>query len=174
MIAYKGFNHDFTCTQGKGVFQYEVGKTYTESNQEIKTRKKGFHATIEPLQVLFWYGQSDAKFAKVELSGNLNDESPIVICASEITILKELTLTDLVKEEIAYFLKNKTGLLAETACYHIKNFHITTKQNTYISAPNINDKLIFIDNNNITVLTVDKDKIKPNIKYNSKGMEEQC
>jgi len=65
MIAYKGFNHDFTCTQGKGVFQYEVGKTYTESDEEIKTRKTGFHATIEPLQVLFWYGQSDARFAKV-------------------------------------------------------------------------------------------------------------
>ena len=174
MIAYKGFNNDFTCTQGKGVFQYEIGKTYTESDEEIKTRKTGFHATIEPLQVLFWYGQNGARFAKVELSGNLNDESPVIICASQIKILKELTLTDLVKEEIAYFLKNKTGLLAETACYHIKNFHITTKPNTYISAPSINDKLIFIEDNSITVLTIDNDKIKPNIKYNSKGMEEQC
>lgn len=126
------------------------------------------------MQVLFWYGTNGAKFAKVELSGNLNDESPVIICASQIKILKELTLTDLVKEEIAYFLKNKTGLLAETTCYNIKNFHITTKPNTYISAPNINDKLIFIEDNNITVLTVDNDKIKPNIKYNSKGMEEQC
>lgn len=174
MIAYKGFNHDFTCTQGKGVFQYEIGKTYTESDEEIKTRKTGFHATIEPLQVLFWYSTNGAKFAKVELSGNLNDESPVIICASQIKILKELTLTDLVKEEITYFLKNKTGLLAETTCYNIKNFYITTKPNTYISAPSINDKLIFIEDNSIMVLTVDNDKIKPNIKYNSKGMEEQC
>ena len=126
------------------------------------------------MQVLFWYGTNGAKFAKVELSGNLNDESPVIICASQIKILKELTLTDLVKEEIAYFLKNRTGLLAETTCYSIKNFHITTKPNTYISAPSINDKLIFIEDNSITVLTIDNDKIKPNIKYNSKGMEEQC
>lgn len=171
ITAYKGFNYDFTCTRGKGVFQYEIGKTYTEDEKAIGTRKKGFHATIEPLKVLDWYSDTNARFAMVELSGHMNDEAPDIICASQIKIIKELTKKDLLKEEIKYFLKNKTGILNDTPYYAMENIYITTKPNITLSAKHIGDKLIFIEDNNISVLIVDGDKIKPHKKYNSKGLE---
>lgn len=171
MIAYKGFNNDFTCTRGEGTFQYEVGKTYTEDEKTIGTRRKGFHATVEPLKVLDWYSGNDARFAMVELSGHINDESPDIICASQIKIIKELTKKDLLKEEIKYFLKNKTGILNEIPYYKTENLYITTKSDVKLSAPHIGDKLIFINDNNISVLIVDGDTIKPNKKYNSKGLK---
>lgn len=101
MIAYKGFDSKMQYTQGHGTFKYKVGQTYSENysdSENIKTRNKGFHAVIEPLKVLDWYKE---KFAKVELSGDINDDANGIICSSKITILKELSLADLVKEEIS-------------------------------------------------------------------------
>lgn len=172
MIAYKGFNDDMTCTKGKGNFKYEIGKTYTENYSDknnIQTRNKGFHAVIEPLAVLDWY---DERFAKVELSGDINDNESGIVCSSEITILKELSMADLIKEEIIYYLKHKTGLLNKKSYYAIDGFKITTIENTPLLADEIGEKLIFISDNEVKVLTVDSDKIKPYKYYNKEGIEQ--
>lgn len=172
MIAYKGFDSKMRCTQGNGTFKYKVGQTYSEnySNDEnIKTRHKGFHAVIEPLKVLDWYKD---KFAKVELSDDINDDANGIICSSKITILKELSMADLVKEEIIYYLKHKTGLLKTQTYCSVKNFKITAKQNMYLLASNIGEKLIFVSDNEIKVLTVDGKKIQINKCYNKEGLNQ--
>lgn len=172
MIAYKGFDSKMRCTKGHGTFKYKVGQTYSESysdSENIKTRNKGFHAVIEPLKVLDWYTE---KFAKVELSDDINDDKDGIVCGSKITILKELSIADLVKEEIIYYLKHKTGLLKTKSYYSVKNFKITTDQDVYLPACNIDEKLIFISDNEIKVLTVDGEKIRLNKCYNKEGLEQ--
>lgn len=171
MIAYKGFDNKMQCTQGYGTFKYKVGQTYSESysdSENIKTRNKGFHAVIEPLKVLDWYRD---KFAKVELSDDINDDKDGIVCGSKITILKELSIADLVKEEIIYYLKHKTGLLKKQPYYSVKNFKITAKD-IYLSASTIGEKLIFISDDEIKVLTVDGEKIQINKCYNKEGLEQ--
>ena len=49
VIAYKGMNSDMSC---KG-FQYEIGKTYKTDKAELC--KCGFHACLNPLDVLDYY-----------------------------------------------------------------------------------------------------------------------
>ena len=148
MIAYKGFDSKMQCTQGYGKFKYKVGQTYSESysdSENIKTRNKGFHAVIEPLKVLDWYRD---KFAKVELSDDINDDKDGIVCGSKIT-----------------------GLLKTQPYYSVKNFKITAKD-IYLSASTIGEKLIFIPDDEIKVLTVDGEKIQINKCYNKEGLEQ--
>lgn len=43
VIAYKGFNPDWTCNPNGVAFQYEVGKTYTHDGK-VEACASGFHA----------------------------------------------------------------------------------------------------------------------------------
>lgn len=92
LIAYKGFNFDWTC-QG---FQYEVGNTYIHSGQLI-LKKAGFHSAPNPMYILNHYQPcNEAKFALVDIRGEILDYKEIYI-SSKITIMKELTFFDMVK-----------------------------------------------------------------------------
>ena len=68
MIAFKGFTGELTATYGKGIFQYEPGKTYTE--EKSKTRSTGFHCAEYILDCMKWY-QMDGKnrFFVVDAAG---------------------------------------------------------------------------------------------------------
>lgn len=93
MIAYKGFTKDLTCTRGEGVFQYEIGKTYKESG--AKCVSMGFHCVEEPIEVLKWYSEHDARYCIVQASGDVHEDGDAKIACSEITILREITLQQL-------------------------------------------------------------------------------
>lgn len=93
MIAYKGFNKDLTCTMGKGIFHYEVGKTYKES--EAKCANTGFHCVEEPIEVLSWYNAKDSRYCIVEAAGDVNEDGSDKISCTEMTILKEISLQQL-------------------------------------------------------------------------------
>lgn len=93
MIAYKGFNSDLTCTLGHGRFQYEVGKTYKES--EAKCAKNGFHCVEEPIEVLSWYKEHNSRYCMVEAAGDINEDGNERISCTEMTILREVTLQQL-------------------------------------------------------------------------------
>ena len=65
ITAYKGFDKNLCC---RG-FQYEIGKEYEEKNV-IKLCLSGFHACINPLDVLGFYEiNSTNRYCKVEQSG---------------------------------------------------------------------------------------------------------
>lgn len=93
MIAYKGFNKDLSCTRGKGVFKYKIGKTYKEN--EAKCAHNGFHCVEEPIEVLSWYEGYGARYCMVSAAGDVNEDGNNKISCTEMTILKELTLEQL-------------------------------------------------------------------------------
>lgn len=109
IIAYKGFEKDFTC-QG---FQYEVGKEYEEKD-EINCCNNGFHACKVPLDVFKYYSPTDKngnlrKFAVVEQSGKI-EEDENKIASSKIKINKELSIMDLVKCHVDYVKENTEAI----------------------------------------------------------------
>lgn len=90
MVAFKGFNKDLTCTKGKGIFQYEIGKEYVEDKAQCAST--GFHCCEEPIEVLTWYPQKDARFCMVEAGGDIHEDGKNKISCTEITIKKEISL----------------------------------------------------------------------------------
>ena len=93
--SFKAFDKDMKCRE----FQYEVGKTYEES--EAKACSKGFHGCENPFAVLNYYPLVDdngnmSRFAEVEQSGEI-DRDGDKVCSSRISIKAELSLAGFVK-----------------------------------------------------------------------------
>lgn len=90
MIAYKAFNSRLQATLGKGIFQFEPGKTYEES--ECKCAKNGFHCAENPIDCLDYYSSMDTRFFIVEAAGDINqDGDGSRISCTRITLKKEIT-----------------------------------------------------------------------------------
>lgn len=102
MIAYKGFNTDLTCTRGKGIFRYEVGKTYKEN--EAKCVKTGFHCVEEPIEVLSWY--RDGRYCIVDAGGDIHEDGMRRISCTELKILKEISLEQLGALECEWLIRH--------------------------------------------------------------------
>ena len=106
MLAYKGFNKDLTCTLGKGIYQYEPGKTVRE--ERSKTANSGFHCTENPLECFNWYplGQEN-RYWIVEAAGSLDEcGTDAKIACTEMTLLKELTIAEMAAEAMAYMIRH--------------------------------------------------------------------
>ena len=98
IIAYKGFNQDWTC---RG-YQYEVGKTY-EHKGDVKVCERGFHACEYPLDVLSHYSPAVSKFAVVKMSGETSKNSDDTkIASAKITIETEINLPEMVKKAVEW------------------------------------------------------------------------
>ena len=95
VIAYKGMNSDMICRD----FKYELGKTY--KIDKAKLCKCGFHACLNPRDVLGYYFQEGSRYFKVKLSGEVTkcDISNIKVAATEITILEEINIKEAIKTE---------------------------------------------------------------------------
>ena len=65
MLAYKGFNSKLQATMGSGVFQFEPGQTYEES--ECKCAHNGFHCAENPLCALGYYRDMSSRFFIVDI-----------------------------------------------------------------------------------------------------------
>ena len=93
VIAYKGIESSIAC----GGFQYEIGKTYKTDKAELW--KCGFHACLNPRDVLGYYSQEEgSRYFKVKLSGEITkcDFDDTEVAATEITILEEITFNELI------------------------------------------------------------------------------
>ncbi|WP_065218411.1 MULTISPECIES: DUF7666 domain-containing protein [Butyricimonas] len=103
MKAYKGFKKDFTC---RG-FQFEEGKEYEE--KEAVLCEKGFHACINPLDVLNYYKDIDNRYCEIELDEVSNDKkyNDSKICGKRIKINAEIGFIGLFKMGIEW-LKEQT------------------------------------------------------------------
>ena len=107
MKAYKGFDKDFKCRD----FQYEVGQLYTFDGK-TSICHAGFHACVEPIDVLRFYCEPDARYGVVDVEEtadisyletefrkkHLKNDSKIV--GDRISIEKEITIDDLIQEQI--------------------------------------------------------------------------
>lgn len=93
MIAYKGFTKDLTARLGKGVFQYEIGKKYTE--KEAKCANTGFHCVEEPIRVFEWYDQEDDRYCIVKIDKDIHEDGANKISAARICILREISRVEI-------------------------------------------------------------------------------
>ena len=93
IVAYKGFNNDFSCLD----FHYEVGNEY-KLDGEVVVCESGFHACEKPIDVFSYYELSrHTRYAIVELWGDVvyaYDKKKL--CASCIKIVKELSLKEMI------------------------------------------------------------------------------
>lgn len=105
MLAYKGFTKELTATLGKGVFKFEVGKTYTED--ECKTARNGFHCCENPFECLTYYPLGGKnRFFLVDAAGNIDEDEQERIACTEMTLLKELTLKEFAGHGMMYMVKH--------------------------------------------------------------------
>ena len=94
LIAYKGMNSDMTCRD----FKYELGKTYKTDKAELCNC--GFHACLNPRDVLDYYSQNEnSRYFKVKLSGEITKCGKYYteVAATEITILEEINIDEIIK-----------------------------------------------------------------------------
>ena len=101
IIAYKGFNIDFSCRD----FMYEVGKEYhLDNDDDINVCYNGFHACQNPLDVFVYYPMSSyTRYAMVMLWGDVDFENDgKKICATDIMIVKEIGIDEMVTVGIMY------------------------------------------------------------------------
>lgn len=101
MIAYKGFYQDLT---GWGGFRFEPGKLYREKS--CKTVRNGFHCTEYALACLQYMTLGRGhRYFQVEAGGEI-DEDDWRIAATEMKLLKELTLRELTGYGMMYILQH--------------------------------------------------------------------
>ena len=132
MIAYKGFDKDLRC---KG-FQYEVGKTYEEP--EAKLCECGFHACKYPLDVFRYYAPSSSRYCVVELedvSESNTDDSKC--CGKKITILREITVNDMIQASVSYLKKHYNFNTTNTG-----NWSAATNTGSWSAATNTGEKSV--------------------------------
>ena len=108
VIAYKGMNSNMSCRE----FQYEIGKTYKTDKAELC--KYGFHACLNPRDVLDYYEQDEgSRYFKVKLSGEITkcDNLDTKVAATEITILEEINIDEVIKTTEWWKTENVLDLL---------------------------------------------------------------
>ena len=105
MIAYKGFDKNLCCIG----FQYEVGKEYFQLG-EIECCKNGFHACLNPLDVLNYYEvDKNTRFCVVEQSGIISvDSEDTKQASSKIKIIAEIGMAGLFEAAVEW-IKEKTN-----------------------------------------------------------------
>lgn len=97
--SYKAFNQDMTC---RG-FQYEVGKEYEMDGEKLKLCFNGFHSCLCPMNVTRYYNAFTSRFAEVEYWGVVEkDKGSTKICSSNIKVVRELSLKELVELQISW------------------------------------------------------------------------
>lgn len=90
MIAYKGFTKDLTARMGKGVYQFEIGKTVEEA--AAKCANTGFHCAEDPLDVLTYYNSENDRYCIVEADGDIHEDAcGSRISCTRITLIKEIS-----------------------------------------------------------------------------------
>lgn len=105
IIAYKGFDENLCC---KG-FQYEIGKEY-EQEGDIECCRSGFHACINPFDVLNYYNVNGKnRFCEVEQTGIIRTDSyGTKQSSSKIKIKAEIGISGLFKAGVEW-IKEKTN-----------------------------------------------------------------
>ena len=96
IIGYKAFNKDLTCRD----FKYKMGQTYDLPKTDIKVCRNGFHFCKFPLDTWGYYPDIiNNRYAKIEAKDRVETEGN-KSSTNNITILKELTLDELVRDQI--------------------------------------------------------------------------
>ena len=115
MKGYKGFNAKLQCAPNGKVFQYEIGKTYTEPTANLCD--KGFHFWENPLDIFNYYKPNDgSRYTEVEANGVTDQEKEDSkrACTS-LTIGAEIKITALIKAAIRFVFDRVTSTTGNSA-----------------------------------------------------------
>ena len=105
MRAFKAFNKDMTCTQGKGKYQYRIGGTYSEDRAQA--HQTGFHAAEYILDCLSYYDFKSCRICEVEAAGDIDEDGiNTKIACTNLTVLRELSREEVVLEAMRYLLRH--------------------------------------------------------------------
>ena len=105
MIAYKGFTKELTAIMGKGVYQFVPGQT--EVTDESKTASTGFHCCENPIECMGWYSMyKGSRYFMVEAAGDINEDEFEKIACTELTLIKELSVKELVGYGMMYMVQH--------------------------------------------------------------------
>ena len=154
IVAYKAFDENFRCRD----FMYEVGKEY-HINGDVEMCGNGFHACKDLMDTFSYYPIGNSRFAIVKLWGDILfgfDK----MCASDIEIVEELPLKDIVKR---YVLSKVDFMDKRFFCYMI----LTDKgresyingNNNYVISSHSGKKIITKGNDNNILTTGESNNI---------------
>ena len=102
MKAIKGFDKNLQC---RG-FQYQEGETY-RLDHPAELCRTGFHAVLQPIDVLRYYPPSTSVYHEVELEDVVGPEDEdSKIAGREIKIGARIELPALIKAQIEFVFKN--------------------------------------------------------------------
>lgn len=105
MIAYKGFREDLCCNLGSGIFQYRIGETVKED--KAKCGREGLHCCEYVLDCMSYYNLNGKnRFCLVEAKGSIDEDGGSRISCSEMTVIRELTLTQIASAAMAYMVQH--------------------------------------------------------------------
>ena len=108
LIAYKGFDNKLCC---HGRFQYEVGKEYRHDGK-IQPCESGFHACVEPIDVLDYYAPGTSRFCEVEVSSEIVADENKIVCEN-LKVIREIPLGEFIglctDRQIKHVLANLVG-----------------------------------------------------------------
>ena len=137
MKCYKGFNEKLQCTPDKKVFQYEIGKEYTEESADLC--KKGFHACEYPLDCFNYYDPANSRFCEVELD-ELSDkkDSDSKRCGKRIRIGAEIGIKGIVEASVKFILDKVDFKNAKES--NTGNYSAATNTGNYSAATNTGDQ----------------------------------
>jgi hypothetical protein len=97
MLAYKGFDRALKCRR----FQYAIGESYVEEAASLCN--KGFHACLDPVDVLNYYPPATSRYCIVEIDGvDERREDDTKICGTKLTVVRELTVAEFIKTSAEY------------------------------------------------------------------------
>jgi hypothetical protein len=106
MIAYKGFTKDLRSRLGDGKEEnccFVVGET--KEVAESKTARNGFHCCENPFDCTTYYDlDGENRFFMVEAAGDIDEDDFGRIACTKITLIKELTYTELALEGMKYII----------------------------------------------------------------------
>lgn len=103
MIAYKGFSRELKAVLGAG-YTFGEGGTYTETGS--KTGRNGFHCCENPFECFAYYSPLSSRFWQVEAGGSIDEDNNGRIACTELTLVKELSLKELVVYGMEYIIRH--------------------------------------------------------------------
>ena len=148
VIVYKGFDKDF-CFLGK---QYEVGKSY-HTDGDVKSLCEAFYGFIHATETIVTYKPNDTmRFAVVELSGTVIKRDDNFYMATDMTIIREIDLPQLMNS-VSYALKSRNvKIVARDRFFFEADYVIRDQDMTPLT---VKDKKIYVNGRNSMLASMD-------------------
>ena len=148
IVVYKGFDKDFCC-HGK---QYEVGKSY-HTDGDVKSLCEAFYGFIHATETIVTYKPNDTmRFAVVELSGTVIKRDDNFYMATDMTIIREIDLPQLMNS-VSYALKSRNVKIVARGRFFFEADYVIRDHD--MIPLTVKDKKIYVNGRNSMLASMD-------------------